>query len=149
MCDISFQNSWRSSWIWNKAPTKYHTSKSELSAWSIKLSTYFYHIHILILSFHQHGYPWSSLANPPNRSSLLAGPQGYTPYPHGAAVCRFELIALLLLGHEGVHRSTSFMSSFLLPQQCPACLVRLTLIVFVIGGRRPYSCCFVGCCLQV
>ena len=35
----------------------------------------------------------------------------------------------------GVHKSTSLMSSSLLPQQCPACLVRLTWIVFVIGGR--------------
>ena len=34
------------------------------------------------------------------------------------------------------------MSSSLLLQQCPACLVRLTWIVFVIGGRWPYSCCF-------
>ena len=49
---------------------------------------------------------------------------------------------------EEVYRSTSFMSSFLLLQQCPACLVRLILIVFVMGGRWPYSCCFVGCCLQ-
>ena len=40
------------------------------------------------------------------------------------------------------------MSSSLLLMQCPACLVRLTLIVFVMGGRWPYSCCFVGCCLQ-
>ena len=30
----------------------------------------------------------------------------------------------------------------------PAYLVRLTLIVFMIGGRWPYSCCFAGCCLQ-
>ena len=38
---------------------------------------------------------------------------------------------------ELVHRSTSLMSSSLLLQQCPICLVRLTLIVFVIlvGGR--------------
>ena len=36
------------------------------------------------------------------------------------------------------------MSLSLLLQQCPACLVHLTLIVFVMGGRRPYSCCFVG-----
>ena len=50
--------------------------------------------------------------------------------------------------YEGVHRSTSLMSSSLLLQQCPACLVRLTLIVFVMGGRWPYSWCFVGCCLQ-
>ena len=32
----------------------------------------------------------------------------------------------------GVHNSTSLMSSSLLLQQCPACLVRLTWIVFVI-----------------
>ena len=36
------------------------------------------------------------------------------------------------------------MSSSLLLQQCPVCLVRLTLIVFVMGGRWPYSCCFEG-----
>ena len=36
----------------------------------------------------------------------------------------------------GVHKSTSLMSSSLLLQQCPACLVRLTWIVFVIGGSR-------------
>ena len=30
---------------------------------------------------------------------FLAGPQGYIPYPHKAAVCRFEQVALLLLGH--------------------------------------------------
>ena len=46
----------------------------------------------------------------------------------------------------GVHKSTSLMSSSLLLQQCPACLARLTWIVFVIGGRWPYSWCLVGCC---
>ena len=48
----------------------------------------------------------------------------------------------------GVYQSTSRMSSSLLLQQCPACLVRLTWIVFVIGGRWPYSWCLVGCCRQ-
>ena len=43
----------------------------------------------------------------------------------------------------GVHKSTS-----LLLQQCPAYLVRLTWIVFVIGGKWPYSWCLVGCCRQ-
>ena len=47
-----------------------------------------------------------------------------------------------------VHRSTSLRSSSLLLQQCPACMVRLTWIVFVMGGRWPYSWCFVGCCHQ-
>ena len=50
--------------------------------------------------------------------------------------------------YEGIHRSTSVMSSSLLLQQCPAYLVRLTFIVFVMGGRWPYSWCFVWCCLQ-
>ena len=48
----------------------------------------------------------------------------------------------------GVHRSTSVMSSSLLLQQCPACLVRLKWIVFVMGGWWAYSWCLVGCCLQ-
>ena len=48
----------------------------------------------------------------------------------------------------GIHKSTSLMSSSLLLQQCPACLVRLTWIVFVIGGRWQYSWCLVGCCCQ-
>ena len=50
--------------------------------------------------------------------------------------------------YVGVHRSTWLMSSSLLLQQCPACLVRLTWIVFVMGGRWPYSWCFVWCCRQ-
>ena len=50
--------------------------------------------------------------------------------------------------YAGVHRSTSLMSSSLLLQQCPACLVRLAWIVFVMGGRWPYSWCVVGCCRQ-
>ena len=97
---------------------------------------------IIILLCHQHGYPWSSLATPPNHSSLPVGPQGYTPYPHRAAVCRFELAMWR------VHRSTSLISSSLLLQQRPAFLVHLTWKVFVMGGRWPYRCCFVGCCLQ-
>ena len=34
----------------------------------------------------------------------------------------------------GIHKSTSLMSSSLLLQQCPTCLVRLTWIVFVMGA---------------
>ena len=48
--------------------------------------------------------------------------------------------------YAGVHRSTSLMSSSLLLQQCPACLVRLAWIVFVMGGQWPYSWGLVGCC---
>ena len=47
--------------------------------------------------------------------------------------------------YVGVYRSTSLMSLSLLLQQYPACL---TWIVFVMGGRWPYSWCLVGCCHQ-
>ena len=50
---------------------------------------------------------------------------------------------------KGFHWSTSLTRSSLLLQQFSACLVRLILIVFVTGGRWPYSCCFVWCYLQV
>ena len=50
--------------------------------------------------------------------------------------------------YAGVHRSTSLTISSLLLQQCPACLVRLACIVFVIGGRWPYSWRRVECCCQ-
>ena len=50
--------------------------------------------------------------------------------------------------YVGVHSSTSLMSLSLLLQQCPTCLVLLTWIVFVMGGRWPYSWCLVGCCRQ-
>ena len=39
--------------------------------------------------------------------------------------------------YAGVHQSTSLMSSSLHLQQCPACLVRLTCIVFVILFTNP------------
>ena len=50
--------------------------------------------------------------------------------------------------YVSVHRSTLLMSSSLLLQQYPACLVRLTWIVFVMEGRWLYSWCFVGFCRQ-
>ena len=103
---------------------------------------------IIILSCHLHGYPSPSVSTPPYCSSLLVGPQGHNPYHHRAAVCRVELVALLLLGYVRESIGTSLMSSSLLLQQCPVCLVRLTLIVFVMGGRWLYSWCFVGCSLQ-
>ena len=50
--------------------------------------------------------------------------------------------------YAGVHRSTSLTILSLLLQQCLACLVRLACIVFVLGGRWPYSWRLVGCCCQ-
>ena len=45
-----------------------------------------------------------------------------------------------------LYRSTSLMTSSLFLQQWPACLIRLTCIVFVMGSRWPYNWCLVGCC---
>ena len=50
--------------------------------------------------------------------------------------------------YVGVHWSISLMSLSLLLQQCHAYLVCLIWIVFMMGGRWPYSWCFVGCCCQ-
>ena len=50
--------------------------------------------------------------------------------------------------YVGVYKSTSLMSSSLLLQQCFACLVCLTWLVFVMGGRWLYSWCLVGWCRQ-
>ena len=72
----------------------------------------------------------SLLCISPSRSSRLQ--------PVSAQIC----CRYLLAGHptlaclfEGVHRSISLMSPPLLFQQCPACLVRLIWMVFVVGGR--------------
>ena len=83
----------------------------------------------------------SSIA--PRRSSRL--------HPVSAQRCCIKVLAGCLAFArpcEGVHKSMFLMSSSLLLQQYPACLVRLTRIVFVISGRWPYSCYFGGCCLQ-
>ena len=62
-----------------------------------------YIIIIIIMSCRQHGYPWPSLATSPYHSSPPAGLQGYIH----VAVCKFELVVLLLHGHMwgsiGVH----------------------------------------------
>ena len=113
----------------------------EIRGWVETIQTII--IIIIIMSCHEHGYPWPSLATPPNRSSLLVGPQGYIPYPHRAAVCRFKLVILLLLGHM----RGSIVEHRLWARPC-FCMCGSSFIVFVMGGRWPYSWCFVGCCLQ-
>ena len=68
-------------------------------------------VYIYIYIWHHHHVApsaWISLTlsrHPPYHPLLLAVPQGYIPYLHRAAVCRFELVTLPLLGH--VKGSTS------------------------------------------
>ena len=72
-----------------------------------KKNTYTSNVIIIIMSCRQHGYSWPSLATSPYHSSLPAGLRGYIPCPHIVAVCKFELVVLLLHDHMwgsiGVH----------------------------------------------
>ena len=82
--------------------------------------------------------------------SFIASGRSSGLHPVSSQSCRMYVRAgrpAFARPYVGVHWSTSLMSSSLLPQQCPACLVRLIWIVFVMGGWWPYSWCFVGCCL--
>ena len=100
---------------------------------------------IIITHRHRQGYPWPSLTTFPYRPLLPAGLQGYIPYQHRATVCRFKLVVLPLLFHvkgsTGVYHIVS--TSPPVPHVCGSC----NLDSFRDGGRWPYSCCFVGCCL--
>ena len=101
------------------------------------------------MSCWKYGHPRPSLATFPYRSLPQAGLLDNMLYPHIVAECMFVLVVLLLHGHVwGSIRVYHLLCSSLLLQQCPSCLVRLTWIVFVIGGRWPYSLCLVGCCRQ-
>ena len=74
--------------------------------------------------------------------SFIASGRSSELHPVSLHSCCMYVLAghpALAWPYVGVHRSTSLMSSSLLLQQCPACLVHLTWIVFVMGGRWPYS----------
>ena len=114
-----------------------------------KYNILIYHVFPLMCEreYHHHHHVVPSLAPSPYHSLLLVGLQGYIPYPHIAAVRAGR--PAFTWSYTVVHWSTSLMSSSLLLQQCPAWLVRLTCIVFVMGGRWPYSWCLVGCFLVI
>ena len=76
--------------------------------------------------------------------SSIAPARSSRQHPVSAQSCYIQVLAsrpTFARPCEGVHRSTSLMCLSLLLKLCPACLVRLTWIVFVRGDRWPYSCC--------
>ena len=105
-------------------------------------------------SLHHHVVPLTQISLTLSRHfslSFIASGRSSRLHPVSSHSCCMYVQAghpAFVWPYVGVHRSTSLMSSSLLLQQCPACLVRLTWIVFVIGGRWPYSWCLVGCCRQ-
>ena len=88
-------------------PPKRKRERNTKSVIYIYIYIYIYIIIIIIMSRRLHGYPWPFLATFPYRSSTPAGLLDYIPYLHIEAVCMFELVVLLLLGHKwgsiGVH----------------------------------------------
>ena len=91
-----------------------------------------------------------TLSRHPFRSSIASG-RSSGLHPVSAQSCCISVRAgrpAFARPCEGVHSRSSLITSSLLLQQCTAYLVRLILIVFVMGSRWPYSCCFMRRCLQ-
>ena len=106
----------------------------------------------LIWCHHHHVVPLARISLTLSRHfslSFIASGRSSGLHPVSSHSCYMSVLAgrpAFAWPYVGVHRSTSLMSSSLLLQQCPACLIHLTWIVFVMGGRWPYSWCLVGCC---
>ena len=128
---------------------------------SYKISRHINIYKLLYTNTHTHTYIYHHHVVPPARISLtlsrhfsllfIASDRSSGLHPVSSHSCCMYVRAgrpAFAWPYVGVHRSTSFMSSSLLLQQCPACLVRLTCIVFVMGGKWPYSWCLVQCCRQ-
>ena len=90
----------------------HYVDAREKARWKLPQNASSYFEHILEVTSHE-----TTAVQP------LTSPLKKHPSPTFARPC------------EGVLRSTLLMSSSLLLQKCPTCLVRLTLIVFVMGGR--------------
>ncbi len=81
-----------------------------------------------------------TLSRYPSLSSIASG-RSSGQHPISTQTCCMWVLAgrpAFARPCEGVQRSTSLMNSSLLLQQYPACLVRLTWIVYVMGGRWPW-----------
>ena len=113
-----------------------------------------WYIYIYIYIYHHHVVPLARISLTLSRHfslAFIASGRSSGLYPVSSHSCCTYVRAgrpAFAWPYAGVHRSISLMSSSLLLQQCPACLVRLTCIIFVTGGRWPYSWCLVGCCRQ-
>ena len=112
---------------------------------ALKLYLHYYHHHVvplarISLTFSRHFF---LLFIASGRSSGM-----HPVSSHSCCMCVRAGRPAFVRPYVGAHRRTSLMSSSLLLQQCPAYMVLLTWIVFVLGGRWPYNWCLVGCCRQ-
>ena len=106
---------------------------SEIKIWYMKI--FHHHHHVVLVA-------WISLTLSRHFSlSFIASGRSSGQHPVSSHTCWMYVRAgcpAFARPCVGVLKSTSLMSSSLLLQQCPACLVRLTWIVFVIGRKRKY-----------
>ena len=113
-------------------------------------SGFFLSIEVTYNNHHHHVMPPARISLTLSRHfslSFIASGRSSGPNPVSSHSCCMYVQAgrpALARPYVGVHRSTSVMNSSLLLQQWPACLVRLTWIVFVMGGRWPHSWSLVG-----
>ena len=105
---------------------------------------YIYLIYIYIYIYIYHVVPLARISLTFSRhfslSSIASGRSSGLHPISSQSCCMYVRAGRPAFGwpYAGVHRSTSLISSSLLLQQCPSCLVRLTWIVFVMGGRWPH-----------
>ena len=131
----------------------YDSAVRHFNHYTMRTPPFLFLVHVLILHYHHHHVvplTWISLTLSRHFSvSFIASGRSSGLHPVSSHSCWMYVWAgrpVFARPYVGVHRSTSLMSLSLLLQQCPACLVHLTWIVFVMGGRWPYSWCLVGCC---
>ena len=113
---------WNCFWHWNRIYVK-------LNFWNRTVLIFHHHHHD-----HDHVLPLAPISvtlSCHSSQSFITSGWSSERHPQRVAVCRFELVTLLLLGHV-----RGFIGKR--HQLCSACLVGLTLIVFVMGGRCPY-----------
>ena len=95
----------------------------------------------------QYRVPWLSLSHHPSLSSITPGISSRL-HPMSAQSWSMSVCAgqpILVCPCVRVHKRTLHMSLSLLLLQCFTCLVCFTSIVWEMGDRGPYDCCFVGC----
>ena len=129
----------------------YLLAKHQRQCWR---SLCFHQVSEPLLSYHHHHHHFAlsarislTLFHYHSLSSITSG-RSSGLHPVSTQNCCMLVRPAFTRPCEGVHQSTSLMNSSLLLQLCPACLVRLIVIVFMMGGWWAYSCCFVRCCLQ-
>ena len=140
-CLVSYPGHLGELYLFAEMQSVYSTA---LADWALTIVALFQKM-LSIVTIHHHVMPLAQISLTLSRHfslSFISSGRSSRLHPVSSHSCCMYVLA----GHPafarpyvGVHRSTSLMSSSLLLQQCPACLVRLIGIVFVMGGRWPYK----------